>query len=75
MQAIAARSIFAAEPQLPSWSIEALDHFAHNVGSIGKNAQLANLARPTSISHGNGDRRLVHIKSDVGDRNHLARLP
>jgi hypothetical protein len=69
------RSSFVTEPQLPARSLEPLDHLAHNVGSTGKNALLSNLARPTFIRHGNGDRRLVHIKSNVGDTIHLVRLP
>ena len=50
-----------------------LDHLADNVGSIGKNTQLPNLARPTLIRNGNGDGCLVHIESNVADRIHLAR--
>jgi hypothetical protein len=45
MQAITAGTSFVAEPQLPPSSLlKPLDHLAHNVGSIGKNAQLPNLA-------------------------------
>jgi hypothetical protein len=40
MQAIAAGASFVADPQLPPSSmLKPLDHLAHNVGSIGKNAQ------------------------------------
>jgi hypothetical protein len=76
MQAIAAWPSFVAKPQLPPLSMpKPLDHLADNVGSIGKNTQLPNLTRPTLIRHGDGDSRLVHIKSNVGDTIHLARLP
>jgi hypothetical protein len=44
MQAITARASFVAEPQLPAWLLEPLDHLAHNIASIGKNAQPPNLA-------------------------------
>src|ERR1700753_3836987 len=75
MQAITAGASFVADPHLPPCSmLKPLDHLAHNVGSIGKNAQLPNLTRTNSIGHGDGDRRLVHIESNVGDRTHLARL-
>jgi hypothetical protein len=44
MQAKPAGASFVAEPQLPPSSLlEPLDHLAHNVGSIGENAQLPNL--------------------------------
>jgi hypothetical protein len=44
MQPITARACFVAEPQPPARSLKPLDHLAHNVGSIGKNTQLPNLA-------------------------------
>jgi hypothetical protein len=38
MQAITARASFVAELQRPTRSLKPLDHLAHNVASIGKNA-------------------------------------
>jgi hypothetical protein len=75
MQAIAARSRFVAKPQLPPSSLKSIDHLAQHIGTIGEGAQLPNLSRTTSIGHRNGNRRFVHIQSDVADRMHLARLP
>jgi hypothetical protein len=75
MQAVAARSRFVAESQLTPSSLKSLDHFAQDIGTIGENAQLADLTRPTPVNRRNGNRCLVHIQPDVGDRIHLARLP
>ena len=43
-------------------SLKSLDHFAQDIGTIGENAQLAALARPTPVSRRNGNRCLVHIQ-------------